>query len=81
MPLVAQITTKKLYYIGPRSRCSFRVNASGWSTMVEQSTLEFEGLNPVDLGSMGRYYKTFYGRNLRIFNITESACPWQAFPA
>ncbi len=27
------------------------------------------------------YYKTFYGRNLRIFVISQSVCPWQAFPA
>jgi len=28
----------------------------------------------------GLYYKTFYGRNLRIFTISSSVCPWQAFP-
>ncbi len=27
------------------------------------------------------YSKTFYGRNLRIFIISPSVCPWQAFPA
>ncbi len=32
------------------------------------------GLGPV-------YYKTFYGRILRIFVISCSVCPWQAFPA
>ncbi len=26
------------------------------------------------------YYKTFYGRNLRIFVISYIVCPWQAFP-
>jgi len=26
-------------------------------------------------------YKTFYGRNLRMFAIIQSVCPWQAFPA
>ncbi len=29
----------------------------------------------------GLYYKIFYGRNLRIFVISSSVCPWQAFPA
>ncbi len=26
-------------------------------------------------------YKKFYSRNLRIFVIIQSACPWQSFPA
>jgi hypothetical protein len=26
----------------------------------------------------GQSYKTFYGRNLRIFVISYSVCPWQA---
>jgi len=25
-------------------------------------------------------YKTFYGRNLRMFVISYSVCPWQDFP-
>jgi len=29
----------------------------------------------------GQCYKTFYGRKLRIFVISQSVCPWQAFPA
>jgi hypothetical protein len=29
----------------------------------------------------GQRYKTFSGRNLRIFVISQSVCPWQAFPA
>ncbi len=29
----------------------------------------------------GLYYKTFYSRNLRIFIISQSVCPWQAFTA
>ncbi len=28
----------------------------------------------------GLYYNTFYGRNLRIFLISLSVCPLQAFP-
>jgi hypothetical protein len=28
----------------------------------------------------GLYYKTFYGRNLQIFVISSSVCPWQAYP-
>jgi hypothetical protein len=30
--------------------------------------------------SMDLHYKTFYGRNLQIFVISESVCPWKAFP-
>jgi len=33
------------------------------------------------LGCRGQYYKTFYGRNLRISVISWSVCPWQASPA
>jgi hypothetical protein len=29
----------------------------------------------------GMYYKTFYRRNLQIFVISWSVCPWQAYPA
>jgi hypothetical protein len=29
----------------------------------------------------GQCYKTFYARNLRIFVISQSVCPWPAFPA
>jgi len=29
----------------------------------------------------GQCYKTFYVRNLRIFVISWSVCPWQGFPA
>ncbi len=29
----------------------------------------------------GQCYKIFYDRNLRIFVISWSVCPWQAFPA
>jgi len=31
--------------------------------------------------SWGQCYKTFYGRNLRIFVTSKSVCPWQAFSA
>jgi hypothetical protein len=27
------------------------------------------------------YYKTYYGHDLLIFEISYSVCPWQAFPA
>ncbi len=29
----------------------------------------------------GQCYKTFHGRNLRIFEKSLSVCPWQVFPA
>jgi hypothetical protein len=32
-------------------------------------------------GPRAQCYKTFYGRNLRIFVISYSVCPWQTFPA
>ncbi len=32
-------------------------------------------------GIWGLYYQTLYGRNLQIFVISQSVCPWQAFPA
>ncbi len=28
----------------------------------------------------GLYLKTFYSHNLRIYVISQSVCPWQAFP-
>ncbi len=34
-----------------------------------------------DIGSWGLSYKTFYCRNLLIFVISQSVCPWQVFPA
>ncbi len=33
------------------------------------------------LTNWGRCQKTFYGRKLRLFIISQSICPWQAFPA
>ncbi len=35
--------------------------------------------NPLSIPSRCQSYKTFYGRNLRIFVISQSVCPWQAF--
>ena len=42
------------------------------STVVEVSThyRKVEGLNTVAAGTRGLHYKTFYGRNLRIFVIS-----------
>ncbi len=33
------------------------------------------------IDTWGRCYKTFYGRKLRIFVISQSVCSWRAFPA
>ena len=33
------------------------------------------------VASEGLYYETYQGRNLRIFNISQSVCPLQAFSA
>ncbi len=32
-------------------------------------------------GTRARCYKTFFVCNLQIFAISQSVCPWQAFPA
>ncbi len=37
--------------------------------------------NPLSIPSRCQCYKTFYGRNLRIFVISQSVCPWQVLPA
>ncbi len=29
----------------------------------------------------GQFYKTFYGRKLLLFIMSQSVSPWQAFPA
>jgi hypothetical protein len=29
----------------------------------------------------GLFYKTFYGRNLRISKVSQTFCHWQDFPA
>ncbi len=34
-----------------------------------------------NIGPRIQCYKTFYGRYLRMFIISQSVCPWQAFPA
>ncbi len=34
-----------------------------------------------NFGTQGQCYKTFFARNLYIFVISQSVCPWQAFPA
>ncbi len=34
-----------------------------------------------DKGPWGQCYKTIFLRNLQIFVISWSGCPWQAFPA
>ncbi len=41
--------------------------------------LELEAAQEVAI--WGQCYKTFYGRTLCIFIISQSVCPWQAFPA
>ncbi len=33
------------------------------------------------IGSRASCYKSHYVRNLRIFVVSQSVCPWQAFPA
>jgi hypothetical protein len=35
----------------------------------------------VNINFRGLYHKAYYGRNLRISEMSQSVCPWQAFPA
>jgi hypothetical protein len=37
-------------------------------------------ISPTLLWGLAQCYKTFSGRNLRIFVISLCVCPWQAFP-
>ncbi len=50
------------------------------STLVEQFThnLKIDSSNPNTV-TRGQCYKTFFLRNLRIFVISQSVCPQQAF--
>ncbi len=58
----------------------FRLFSLNWNLLYSgkrASLFVWKNRNP----SVGISYKTFYGRNLQIFVISWSACPWQAFPA
>jgi hypothetical protein len=43
--------------------------------------LSFSTNKPWIFNTRAQCYKTFYVCNLRIFAISYSVCPWQAFPA
>ncbi len=50
---------------------------SSVSQVVLSTTCPHEEMN---IQPWSMYYKTFYGRNLQIFVISQSVCPWQALP-
>jgi hypothetical protein len=54
-----------------------------WSNfeLVKPSGAWLRLFSPLALLARGLYYKTFYGRNLQIFAISYSVCPWQALLA
>ncbi len=43
--------------------------------------VNYERKSFITLTPGGRCYKTFYGRKVWIFEISQSDCQWQAFPA
>ncbi len=61
-PFIVNYESIMFYSTGPSSS----------SMVVELSTrgLKFECSNPAPASTRGLYYKTFYGRNLRIFAIS-----------
>ncbi len=42
---------------------------------------QFNKNSRVLIYNAGQCYKTFFGRKLRLFVISQSICPWHAFPA
>ncbi len=63
------------------------INANNkWLSAVKRSGLQTKASKYTpkmfcDINYWGQSYETFYGRNLPIFEISQSVCPWQAFPA
>jgi len=55
----------------------FRIYCQGIINIWNMISIFCQNIND----TWGLYYKTFYGRNLHIFVISQSVCPWQAFPA
>jgi hypothetical protein len=58
----------------------------GLKSLPGTNTLDYykHSLRPKKIPNIGPwalYYKSFYGRKLRIFVISKSVCPWQTFPA
>ncbi len=57
----------------------FKIQASGTAYFVSQSVAKKKQVYVVD--TWGKCYKNFFVRNLRIFVISQSDGPWQAFLA
>ncbi len=82
---VLQFHNYKLFYINAVSLKLFLQNlhydylsrAALYRRLLELSKVR----SSVVVFCRGLYYKTFFGRNLKIFTISYSVCPWQAFPA
>jgi hypothetical protein len=49
------------------------------STPLPAMAVKMPPMKPVT--TWGQCYKTFYGRNLRIFVISWSVCSWKVLPA
>jgi hypothetical protein len=56
---------------------TFSHHFKSWKYFLTEKNEEINNVVTV----WGLYYKTYFGRNLRIFVISYSVCPWQVFPA
>ena len=63
---IRKLRTKKFYNIGPRRG--------------REGRPDFQQNDTKSGDTRGQSYKTFYGRNLRIFVISQCVCPWKGLP-
>ncbi len=90
LPFVPQRLTKydevgKTFCPNTIMKCFMNGTIWRW-VFVREMKIFFEMAVELDVSktcklTTGLYYKTSYDRNLRIFVISWSVCPWQAFPA
>ncbi len=52
-----------------------------WKQLFKKILFLFAKFNSGSDQARSLYYKTFYGRNVRIYIISQRVCPWQVFPA
>ncbi len=74
--------TRKL--IGPNCKLQSKKRFANTTPDIQMqnmaTTVNTKRLETIEhLLSMTQFYKTFYGRNLRIFVISQSVCLWQSF--
>jgi hypothetical protein len=74
---------KSFYSLESREKCRYSyLLLTLWCNKLECFSLKsFQASLLLSNKPRGMYYKTFYGRNLLIFVISKSVCPWWAFPA